>query len=135
MSRFEWTEKRSVAAVLLADGYTIEEIAAKVKVSEKTIDRWKRDTEFSEEVDRLSLMVGMASRAERLRLAKRIIRTKSESTKKDLLEWVKFAQSETDGARIDLAAFAEAATSMADGQQDGMAESEAGDASSTSEAA
>lgn len=69
--------------------------------------------EFSAEVDRLSLMVGIASRAERLRIAKRVIRQMVRDdnyvwTEKDLLDWLKFAQGETDGVKLDMAAIAEA---------------------------
>jgi hypothetical protein len=58
-------------------------------------------------------MVVIASRAERLRLAMKVIRQKvakegAIQTEKDLLDWIKFAQSETDGAKLDLAAVLEA---------------------------
>jgi hypothetical protein len=124
---FEWTPKRIQAAMQLAEGYKIREVSKAIGVSERSIGRWKQDVEFAAEVDRLSLMVGMASRAERLRLANRIIRAKNGRTKKDLLEWVRFAQSETDGAKLDLAAFGEALVSMADGEQAGAGGDAAGE--------
>jgi transposase len=106
MSPFQWSPKKNEAAVWLAQGYTINETAEHVHVSEKTIDRWKRDIEFTQEVDRLSLMVGISSRAERLRIVQKVIRNKTADdvplTEKDLLEWLKFAQSETDGIKLDL---------------------------------
>lgn len=114
MSPFNWNQRNSQAAMLLAEGLKIQEVADAVGVSEKTIDRWKRDIEFSSEVDRLSLMLGIASRAERLRIAKRIARQLGDMTEKDLLDWLKFAQSETDGVKLDLAALVEAAASVAD---------------------
>ena len=122
MASFKWTGKRNKAAVLLADGYTIEETAREVNVSERTVSRWKADIEFSVEVDRLSLMIGIANRGERLRIAKRIIReriSKQIKTQKDLLEWLKYAQSETDGVKLDLTTLFDAATSVAGSGPDG----------------
>ena len=63
---------------------------------------------FSAEVDRLSVMTGIASKAERLRIVKKIVRQNMNadfiSTDKDILDWLKFAQSETDGINLNLAA-------------------------------
>lgn len=108
MSVYKWTVEKSQAAILLAEGYTYKQVADELAKSEKTIYRWMTDTEFSAEVDRLSLMCGIASKAERLRLVKRVIRQKSLSdtfliSDKDILDWLKFAQSETDGANLNLA--------------------------------
>lgn len=109
-SAIEWTEERTRAAIALAEGKTQKEAAAEVKVTDRTIRNWLSEPEFAEEVDRLSLMVGMASRAERIRLANRVIRQKVKDgvaeTEKDLLDWVKFAQSETDGIKLDLSQLA-----------------------------
>lgn len=106
ISAFEWTEERSKAAVALAEGKTQAEVAAEVDVTDRTLRNWLSDPIFAAEVDRLSLMVGIASRAERLRLAMRVVRAKTKDgiaeTEKDLLDWVKFAQSETDGIKLDL---------------------------------
>ena len=78
-------------------------------VSERTVYRWMNVPEFSEEVDRLTLMVEVASRAHRLRIANRVIRQFVKDneiipTSKDLLEWLKYAQGETDGVKLDMAA-------------------------------
>ena len=116
MAKFKWTKKKSAVAILLADGFTIAETSNKTGVPTRTIDYWKSNIEFQTEVDRLSLMVGMANKGERLRLAKKIIRQfaeKQHPTQKDLLEWVKYAQSETDGVKLDLASLLDAATSVA----------------------
>ena len=106
MSSFRWTRRREKAAQSLAQGYTQRETAAEIGVTERTIRRWLSDLDFQMEVDRLSLLVGIASKAERLRIAMRVarekIREKVVITDKDLLDWLKFAQSETDGARLDL---------------------------------
>lgn len=110
MSGFRWSKKREEAAFALAEGCTLAETAERAEVDERTIRRWKADTEFSQEVDRLSLMVGIASRAERLRIAQRVARQQVQGglvhTEKDLLDWLKFAQSETDGIKLDLAKLA-----------------------------
>ena len=110
ISAFEWTEERNKAAIALAEGRTQQDIAAELGITDRTIRNWLDCQEFSEEVDRLSLMVGVASRAERLRLANRLIRQKLSGnqidTEKDVLDWLKFAQSETDGVKLDLSKLA-----------------------------
>lgn len=106
VTHFHWTRQRSNAAILLSQGYTIEETASQCNCSSRSINRWKCDTEFLAEIDRLSLMVDIASRAERLRIAMRSVREKTKGkrvvTDKDVLDWLKFAQSETDGVKLDL---------------------------------
>ena len=112
MSVYQWTTEKSRAALGLAEGYTYKQVGAMIGKTDKTIQRWMADMEFSAEVDRLTLMVGIASRAERLRLAKRVIRQQDHAgmlvTDKDLLDWLKFAQSETDGIKLNLAALGSA---------------------------
>lgn len=119
--RFEWTKERSQAAIMLAEGRTQLDVAAELEITDRTIRNWLAEPVFAAEVDRLSLMVGIASRAERLRLAMRVVRARTKDsipeTEKDLLEWLKFAQSETDGIKLDLtklAALNEDEASMAD---------------------
>jgi DNA-binding transcriptional MerR regulator len=105
MTNFKWNKRKSKIAVLLADGFTIKDASEKTGVSTRTIDYWKSNNEFQTEVDRLSHMVGIASKAERMRIVKRIIRQKLESpraTARDLLDWLKFARDETDGIKLDL---------------------------------
>ena len=114
MSSFVWNDSRSRAALGLAEGKTQQQVAEEVDISTRTVQRWLDHAEFSAEVDRLSLMIGIASRAARLRLAQRVVRQRTDdddgtiSTKADLLDWLKFAQSETDGVRLDLAKLAAA---------------------------
>jgi DNA-binding CsgD family transcriptional regulator len=114
MSAFKWTVNREKAALALSEGYTNEEAAEQAGVTVNTIYVWKREIEFMTEVDRLTHMVGIATRAERLRIAMRVIRQKVKDgeveTNKDVLEWLKFAQGETDGVKLDLATLAENAT-------------------------
>jgi len=122
MAEFKWNKKRQEVAILLADGYTIAETSESTGVPPRTISRWKANIDFQSEVDRLSLMVGIANKGERLRLAKKIIRgleKKQHPTQKDLLEWVKYAQSETDGIKLDIASLIDAATSLAGSGSDG----------------
>ncbi len=120
---FRWTRTREKAALALANGSTRHEAAETAGVTERTIYKWLDTDEFAAEVDRLSLMTDIAGRAERLRIAKRVVRQRLQAdgvyvTDKDLLEWLKFAQSETDGIKLDLAAIAEAAASVAGQGQD-----------------
>lgn len=115
MSVFEWTTKKQKAALALARGCTETQAAADSGVSDRTIRRWKHYPDFAAEVDRLSLMVDIAGRAERLRIVMRAVRQKIAEdgtliTDKDLLDWLKFAQSETDGVRLDLVKLQEAMT-------------------------
>lgn len=107
MSGFRWNKAKTAAAIALADGETVEKAATLSGVDPRTVYRWKADIEFSCEVDRLTLMMGVAAKAERLRLAKRVINQKTKDketirTEKDLLDWIKYAQSETDGVKLDL---------------------------------
>ena len=110
---FRWTRKREKVATALAQGYTVAEAAECASVTERTVYYWRNNLEFQTEVDRLSLMTGIAARGERLRIAMQVIRQKTRKdgrlmTGRDLLDWLKFAQSETDGAKLDLAAIFEA---------------------------
>jgi hypothetical protein len=120
--RFKWDEDRSMVAIYLADGYTIAKTSEMTGVPMRTIARWKSRLEFAAEVDRLSLIAGIANRAERLRVAKRIMRQLEENktpTQKDLLDWMKYVQSETDGIKLDIASLIEDATSMAGSGSEG----------------
>lgn len=110
--RIVWDETRTKAASLLAAGHTKRSVADECGVTRMTIYNWSQDPEFAEEVDRLSIMVGIASRAQRLRYANRTIVSRlnedgSLQSDKDVLDWLKFAQSETTGAKIDLSKLAE----------------------------
>jgi len=102
------SETRRLTANLLAEGYSINETARIVGISEKTIDRWLGgDMEFSREVDRLTLELGIAAKAERLRMAKRFVRQRIAKTGRirsryDILKWLEFAQSETTGAKFQV---------------------------------
>jgi transposase-like protein len=107
MAEFQWTEKATLAAMALAEGMTRAAAAKHADISDRSLYRWLANPEFMAEVDRLSLMVGIATRAERLRLVQRVIRQRVTEegilSKADILDWLKFAQSETTGAVDDLA--------------------------------
>ena len=54
-------------------------------------------------------MSDIANRAERLRIIMKVVRARTGEdgtlkTDKDVLDWIKLAQSETDGVRLNLAA-------------------------------
>ena len=104
-TQFRWSSKRTKAALALAEGQSQEAVAEAVGVCRKTICNWLCVTEFAAEIDRLSCMIDIASRAERLRIAMRVVRQKlredgTPETEKDLLDWLKYAQSETTGIKL-----------------------------------
>jgi len=122
ISDFDWTPQRSEAAEMLAEGYRLKEVAEKIGVDVRSIYNWRQEAEFEKEVNRLTMMRGLAIRAERARVAKRAIRkmideeTGDLKTSKDPLDWLKYLQSETNGAIFsipELAALAENAVSVA----------------------
>lgn len=118
MSGFKWSEKSTEIALALAEGKTQQQVADECEVSDRTIRRYLAEGDFAAEVDRLSLMIGISGRAERLRIAMRAVRQKvrddgTVTTDRDLLDWLKFAQSETDGIKLDLASIAEAQAQVA----------------------
>ena len=104
-TQFRWSSKRHKAALALAEGQSQQAVADAIGVCRKTISNWLSVTEFLAEVDRLSCMIDIATRAERLRLAMRVVRQKvradgTRETEKDLLDWLKYAQSETTGIKL-----------------------------------
>lgn len=104
-TQFHWSSKRQRAALALAEGHSQQAVADAIGVCRKTICNWLCVTEFAAEVDRLSCMIDISSRAERLRIAMRAVRHKvradgTPETEKDLLDWLKYAQSETTGIKL-----------------------------------
>lgn len=108
---FNWDDRRTRAAVMLASGESKVAVAEACEIDRVTLYHWLEHPDFAAEVDRLSLMVHISSRAERLRIAMRVAKARTQGevpeTDKDLLDWLKFAQSETDGAKIDMSKLAE----------------------------
>jgi hypothetical protein len=96
------------AAELMAMGVSMTDTAALVGVSRQTIYRWKQDVEYMELVDVLTLTSGLATKGERVRTAKRVVRDiESRRVKagkalsdKDLLDWLKYLQQEQEGLRL-----------------------------------
>src|SRR5690242_7515290 len=98
-TQFQWTSTRTKAALALAEGHSKQAVAEATGVCRKTICNWLCVTAFAAEVDRLSCMIDISSRAERLRIAMRVVRQKvradgTPETEKDLLDWLRYAQSE-----------------------------------------
>ena len=108
---FLWDDRRTKAAMMLAEGETKTAVSETLEIDRVTLYHWLEHPDFAAEVDRLSLMMHISSRAERLRIAMRVAKARTQGevpeTEKDLLDWLKFAQSETDGAKIDLSKLAE----------------------------
>jgi hypothetical protein len=96
--------KPSYAALALAEGQSQQAVAEAIGVCRKTICNWLCVTQFAAEIDRLSCMIDVASRAERLRIAMRAVKSKTKDgipqSDKDVLDWLKFAQSETTGIKL-----------------------------------
>ena len=104
-TQFQWTSTRTKAALALAEGQSQQAVAEAIGVCRKTICNWLCVTAFAAEVDRLSCMIDISSRAERLRMAMRAVRQKvrpdgTVETDKDVLDWLKYAQSETTGIKL-----------------------------------
>lgn len=104
-SAFKWTSAKSAAARALAEGKTRKEAAQEAEVTDRSVYAWLQDPEFAAEVDRLTLITGIALRSERVRIIKRIIRQSVKDdqkikTDKDILDWLKYAQAETNGSDL-----------------------------------
>jgi hypothetical protein len=103
MAKWKWTRKRHKVCALLAAGKTIREASEEAGITERTIYRWKNDPTFFKALNDLTLTTGIAMRAERLRIAKRLIAQIGSVSEKDLLDWLKYAATETDGLRLGIA--------------------------------
>src|ERR1043165_5338123 len=85
-----WDKTRTTAASMLAVGYSKSRIAEEIGVHRNTLYNWLDDPEFQAEVDRLSVMTGIANRAERLRMVNRLVRQRMDEegniiSEKDIL--------------------------------------------------
>ena len=65
---YEWTDVKEKCAIKLAMGMKKTDIARQLSISRQSIYSWLEDVEFAQEVDRLSVMYGLASKAERMRI-------------------------------------------------------------------
>ena len=108
LSDFEWNEQRNQVALMLATGYTIKEAADAVGVTDRTVYNWKRSEEFIQEIDRLAVTHGAASKSYRMQLLNRMIRAfirengDIELHDESLLDLIKEARMQSEGTRIDL---------------------------------
>jgi len=104
----DWNGPAAEIVTYLAAGYSDTDLQRKMGVSRMTTWRLRQVPEFAEELDKLTLVSGISARAERMRLAMRVVRKlEKDAFEKNkigdtLLDWVKFAQSETDGAQLSL---------------------------------
>lgn len=94
------------AAECLALGGTGQEAADAGGIALRTIRRWNTHPDFVLKVQGLTFTVGLASRANRVRLINRAIQAKIEedgtvNTKADLLDLLKLMIAETDGIKLD----------------------------------
>lgn len=132
--KFKWTKKRRQAVEELALGKTEQATADIIDVNRRTVAMWKSKPAFREELDKLSLMVGIACKAERMRIAQRavaqLVTDGGVKTSADLIVWLKFAQSETDGITLNLASLLDEALAMAGGGPTGVGETPPNEGSS-----
>jgi hypothetical protein len=81
---FKWSAKSKKVAILIAEGFgTQTEISTEVGVHESTISKWKREPEFLEKVDELTLAYEKASKAGLLREAYKGLNIKSKNISND----------------------------------------------------
>ena len=105
LAPFNWSPMKEMAAVLLSQGFPRREVSERVQCGEGTIYRWLNHPEFSAEVDALTFVTGIATKAARVRLAKQMVRQRTVedeegnsfiASKKDVLEWLKFIKDEME---------------------------------------
>jgi len=92
------TSTQRLAAELLAEGHSQRRVAEMLGLSPHTVARWKRNNDFQALVDELTAATGVAAKAERIRVAKQVVRQKMRSeswSKKDLLDWLRYIKEET----------------------------------------
>lgn len=99
---FHWTPAKQQAAVLLAQGVTRAKTAEAIGYGEAQIYRWLDHPEFSSEVDRLTFLTGIATKAARIREVKRLVAQRVDEetgvlvSKKDVLDWLRFLREEME---------------------------------------
>ncbi len=100
MAKFVWDETKRKAAELQARGELQQSIAKELNVSDRTLRRWAEHPDFQRKVDEIISDIDIAQKAERIKIAKKVIRQKIEQDKdrlsnKDLLDWLKYIGEET----------------------------------------
>lgn len=83
-------KKEKAMAMLISGDYKLSEIAAKLKITEKTLYNWRQEDEFEAELKRrLNIKVGTLA-AKALRTQSELLRSKSDMVKhlaaKDILD-------------------------------------------------
>ena len=106
---FKWTEDKAKACVALATGKSNAGAARIVGCHVSTIEAWRSIPEFSAEVDRVTLMTGLALPAHRVRLAKQFIDQQIAEdgtirSKRDILDWLRFIDDTMEGVKATLLA-------------------------------
>ena len=105
---FIWNEKRDKAAALLAQGYPKTHVAREVGVDRTTIYRWMDEDDFQLAIDELSLMLGIASKAYRLRLMNQALQQFIDKNGEidisgfTLLDLLKEARMQTEGVKLGI---------------------------------
>lgn len=88
------------AIELLAGGMSTNEVGEEIERDGSTIRRWRQDPKFANQLELAILNQGASLRAERIRLAKKMLRKiGTENTKADPVDILRYIQSETDGAK------------------------------------
>lgn len=97
---FAWTKPRLRAAELVAeDGLTDEEIAAEVKVSRSTLNRWKQHPDFEAKVDEFIAALERAAR--RRAIARRDKRLAGyDERRRRMLDLIEARSKDPDLARL-----------------------------------
>jgi hypothetical protein len=93
-----WDQKKRDIAAALAEGKRPGNVALEFGLSEGYIRRLKQNKDFMSYVDELTMTLGLATAAERVRIAKAMIEKKLEdglASKKDVLEWMRYLGEET----------------------------------------
>lgn len=123
---FEWNDTQSEAAILLAKGVPKKTIYEQLGIGRTTLWRWEQLEVFSEEVTRLKLMFGLASKARRMQIINEAIQQfVDEDTGKwdvsgfTMLDLIKEARMQMEGVNLNvipqLAAFLEQTGSVDNG--------------------
>lgn len=97
---FVWDEVKLKLAEAVAKGdRSLNEVLTEFKIPERTFYRWKKHPEFQQKIDEIIADIDIAQKAERIKIAKKVIRQKLEQDKdklssKDLLDWLKYVGEE-----------------------------------------
>lgn len=99
-TKFVWDDVKLKVAEAIAKGdRSLNEILTECGVSERTVYRWKKHPEFQRKVDEIIQDIDIAQKAERIKIAKKVIKQKLEHDKnklsnKDILDWLKYVGEE-----------------------------------------